>query len=124
MDRALVLKILGKKDSVDLGDMVYNLREITEYLRSLITLKSHITDDIIISTVRQLNNIEKVITQVKENFGTGENIVGYTNSKVYLRGFINELYGNTKGLIQSLKPFNNKDFIYYTNIIIDLALDY
>lgn len=124
MDRALVLKILGKKDSVDLGDMVYNLREITEYLRSLITLREAITEDIISSTVNQLNKIDKTITNIKDNFRNGESIVGYTNSKGYLSEFINDLELNTKGLLKSLEPYNKKNFVYYTNVIIDLVLDY
>ena len=35
MDKILLLKLLGKKDSVDLSDQVYNLREITEELREI-----------------------------------------------------------------------------------------
>lgn len=124
MDKTLVLKILGKKGSVDLGDQVYNLIEITEYLRSLITLKSPISDEVINSTVRQLENVYKVILEIKENFGAGENVIGYTNSKIYLSEFINSLEINIKGLIEAFEPFNRKEFVYYTNTIIDLALDY
>lgn len=124
MDKTLVLKILGKKGSVDLGDQVYNLIEITEHLRSIITLKSPISDEVINMTVKQFENVYKVILEIKENFGTGENVIGYTNSKIYLSEFINKLEVNIKGLIEAFEPFNRKEFVYYTNTIIDLALDY
>lgn len=124
MDKTLVLKILGKKGSVDLGDQVYNLIEITEHLRSFITLKLPINEEAINSTVKQLDSVYKVIVEIKEKFGAGENVIGYTNSKVYLSEFINDLEVNIKGLIEAFEPFNRKEFIYYTNIITDLALDY
>ncbi|MEG1287212.1 MAG: hypothetical protein RSD13_04055 [Clostridium sp.] len=124
MDQELVLKLLGKKDSVDIGDQVYNLIEITEYLSRLITLKLPIDEEIINSISRQLRDIHTIILEIKKNFADGENVIGYTNSKMYLSDFINALDVNTKGLIDSLQPFNNKYFIYYTNIITDLVLDY
>ncbi len=124
MDRTLVLKLLGKKDSVDLGDQVYNLREITEELRELIILNLPINEGIIESTINRLSDIYNIILPIKENFKDDNSIAGYTNSKVYLSQFINDLCVNTNGLIRSCKPFDNKGFIYHTNIIIDLVLVY
>lgn len=124
MDRTLVLKLLGKKDSVDLEDMVYNLREITEELRESIILSLPIKEDEKAQVSRRLNVIYNMLMPIKENFKDGENVQGYTNSKAHLSMFINDLCVNTKGLINSLQPFENKSFIYHTNVIIDLVLDY
>ena len=124
MDRALVLKLLGKKDSVDLDDMVYNLREITEELSESIVLSLPIKEEAITQTVRRLNVIYNILLPIKENFKDGENVQGYTNSKAHMSEFINDLCVNTKGLINALEPFENKAFIYHTNVIIDLVLDY
>ncbi|MBB6623279.1 hypothetical protein [Clostridium gasigenes] len=124
MDRTLVLKLLGKKDSVDLGDQLYNLREITEELRELIILNLPIKEEIIEITIKRLSDIYNIIMPIKENFKDDNSIVGYTNSKVYLSQFINDLCVNIQGLIRSCKPFDNKGFIYHTNIIIDLVLVY
>ena len=124
MDRTLVLKLLGKKNSVDLEDMVYNLREITEELRECIILSLPIDEDTIARTNRRLNVIHKVILTIKDDFAEGNNVPGYTNSKVHLNEFISSLCTHTDGLIKSFQPFDNKVFIYHTNVIIDLVLDY
>lgn len=124
MDRTLVLKLLGKKDSVDLGDQVYNLREITEELREIIVWSLPIDEEVITSTINRLSDIYNIIIHIKKNFQDDNSVPGYTNSKIYLSKFINDLCLNTQGLIKNFKSFDNKGFIYHTNIIIDLVLVY
>lgn len=124
MDKALILKILGKKDSVDLGDMIFNLRDICYNLRDIIDLDLDINNDFILDTKEKLNNIYTVVKAIENNLNSSDNLIGYTNSKNYLLNFITKLCSNLLGLINSFEPLEIKKLIYYNNVMIDVMLIY
>ena len=124
MDKALILKILGKKDSVDLGDMIFNLRNICYNLRDIIDLNLDINNEFILDTKEKLNNIYTVVKAIENNLKSSDNLIGYTNSKNYLLNFITKLCSNLLGLINSFEPLEIKNLIYYNNVIIDVMLIY
>lgn len=124
MDKALILKILGKKDSVDLGDMIFNLRDICYNLRDIIDLDLDINNEFILDTKEKLNNIYTVVKAIENNLNSSDNLIGYTNSKNYLLNFITKLCSNLLGLINSFEPLEIKKLIYYNNVMIDVMLIY
>lgn len=124
MDRVLISKILGKKDSVDLDDQIYNLRDITEPLREIIVFNLPIDEELKTSTIRRLNAINNILIPIKEKLEDENAIQGFTNSKKFLAEFINDLSVNIEGLLGSFEPFDNKKFIYHSNFIMDLVLVY
>ena len=124
MDKTLVLKILGKKDSVDLGDQIYNLRGITEELRKIIILKLDITEAFANRTSKELKDVYDILKLIKDRLEEADNISGYTNSRKFLLKFVNNLCININGIINSINPINVKDLTYYSNTLIDLVLMY
>ena len=124
MDRVLISKILGKKDSVDLDDQIYNLRDITEPLREIIVFNLPIDEELKTSTIRRLKAINNILIPIKEKLEDENIIPGFTNSKKFLAEFINDLSVNIEGLLGSFEPFDNKKFIYHSNFIMDLVLVY
>lgn len=124
MDKTLVLKILGKKDSVDLGDQIYNLRGITEELRKIIILKLDITETFANRTSKELKDVYDILKLIKDRLEEADNISGYTNSRKFLLKFVNNLCININGIINSINPINVKDLTYYSNTLIDLVLMY
>ena len=124
MDKFLLLKILGKKDSVDLGDMIYNLRNICDDIRNLINLNADINNDFISDTNSSLNDIYDIIKNIHNNLKNSDNTSGYTNSRKYLSDFTSRLCSNITELIHSLEVQNIKNITYYNNLIIDLILKY
>ena len=124
MDKALILKILGKKDSVDLGYMIFNLRDICYNLRDIIDLDLDINNEFILDTKEKLNNIYTVVKAIENNLNSSDNLIGYTNSKNYLLNFITKLCSNLLGLINSFEPLEIKKLIYYNNVMIDVMLIY
>ena len=124
MDKTLVLKILGKKDSVDLGDQIYNLRGITEELRKIIILKLDITEAFANRTSKELKDVYDILKLIKDRLEEPDNIIGYTNSRKFLLKFVNNLCININGIINSINPINVKDLTYYSNTLIDLVLMY
>lgn len=123
MDRLLISKIIGKENAVDLNDEIYNLREITEMLRGVIVFKMPIDEKLIARTSVALNNINNVITKIKDNLESDSSTT-YTNSRAYLTKFLNNICINIQGIRESFEPFNNEKFIYHTNTLIDLVLMY
>lgn len=124
MDRGLVLKLLGKKHAVDLEDQVYNLRDITDGLREKIILGLQLEEDYSLSTINRLKTISKILLPIKDALEDENIIPGYTNSKLYLKKFINDIILNIDGIIEALNPFDNKNFIYHTNVLMDKILAY
>lgn len=124
MDKTLVLKILGKKDSVDLGDQIYNLRGITEELRKIIILKLDITEAFANRISKELKDVYDILKLIKDRLEEADNISGYTNSRKFLLKFVNNLCININGIINSINPINVKDLTYYSNTLIDLVLMY
>ncbi|WP_294152642.1 hypothetical protein [uncultured Clostridium sp.] len=124
MDKSLLLKILGKKDSVDFGDMVYNLRKISGQLRDTINMNLPIDNDALPETIKNLNDIYAVLKSINENINHAANTAGYTNSRQYLSQFTSGLCSNIICLINSLETLNIKKITYYNNVIIDLILKY
>lgn len=124
IDRNLILKILGKKDSVDLGDMIFNLRGICYDLRDMINLNSNISDDFSLEIIKNLDSIYDVLKPINEKIKSPDTISGYTNSRNYLSNFTNILCTNIIDLINAIKNLDIQKIIYHNNIIIDLILKY
>lgn len=126
MEKGLILKILGKENSVKLEDQVYNLREITDETRINIASNEEIfRDELYIKRFQhELYKISEVLESIKKNMELPENSIGYTNSRVYLKNYIINMCKNIELLIESLKPCDMKKIIYYNNMIADLVLKY
>lgn len=124
IDKNLLLKILGKKDSVDLGDMIYNLRGICTNLRDMINLNLDITEHFSCDSKKNLLSIYDVIKNINDNLKDLSSSIGFTNSKKYLINFLNNLCCNLLELINSLSASNIADITHYNNILMDLILKY
>lgn len=124
MEKELIMKILGKKDAVDLDDSIYNLRDIGDDLRQVILLNISVDEEFKTRTARRLKAIMKIIAPISERLKDENYIIGYTNSKKYLAKYIDDINKNINEVIDSMEPFNNKNFIFYTNMLIDLILSY
>ena len=124
MNKILILNILGKKDFVDLGDQIYDLRDITESLRKIIILNLEIKDEFVTVTSNRLNNIYSILKPIKSRLEKADHAGNYTNSKKYLLRFINNLCINIDGVINNINPINIKELTRYSNMLIDLLLIY
>lgn len=123
MDKTLVLKLLGKNDSVILEDQVFNLRDILDSIRLSIITDVTINHDDLDKISKRLDAIANTILPMKDKL-EGHSIIGYTNSKLYLAKYINSLISNIEHLKNSINPFNNREFVFYTNTLMDLVLTY
>lgn len=124
MDKQLLLKILGKKDFTDLEDEIFNLRNLTGDLREKIVLNLDIEEDFINDVKSALNKIYLVVNRINTTLENSNTIPGYTNSKKYLKRFVNSLCVNIKNLLTVIDPPYIERVSYYNNIIIDLILSY
>lgn len=124
MDKSLILKILSKKDSVDLDDQIYNLRDITEELSTRLFLGLKIDNEYILEINRRLKAIYNILNPIKIKLRSSDYIVGYTNSKAYLSKFIDDICINIKSIIKNLQFLETKELTYHTNILMDLVLSY
>ncbi len=124
MDKSLLLKILGKKDSVDLGDMIYNTRNICSNLRNVINLNLELDKDSALEKKENLAQIYDVIKAILDNLKNADSSLPYANSRKYLLNFITNLCSNIDNLINSLENLDLKNITYYNNVIIDLILKY
>ena len=121
MDRILVSKLIGKNNAIILEDQIYNLRDILDCFRSSIITKTKIKEsEIFISKNRlsEMNNIiEPMIVVLDE-------LIGYTNSKQYLDKYLKDLSTSILGMVKAIGSKEEKEFVYYTNILMDLVLRY
>lgn len=124
MDRTLVLRLLGKKDAVDLEDQIYNLRDISGLLREHTILDIPVSEENIVNIIRRLNAITKILVPIKEKLEDENIIQGYTNSKKYLAKFVKDILVNTEEVIKNLEVFEHKALIYHNNLLMDLLLVY
>lgn len=124
MDKQLLLKILGKKDFTDLNDEIFNLRNLTMDLRDKIILNSEIKSDFINDIEISLNKIYLVVNRINSSLEYSNTVPGYTNSKKYLRKFVNSICINIKNLQSAMNPVSIEMVTYYNNLLIDLILSY
>lgn len=124
MDKLLLVKILGKKNAFALDEGIYNLMDITEKLRQSIVLGSDIDEKTSLDYIKDLEASYNILKPVKDYIDDPNNIVGLTNSKVYLAKFLKGLCENIIGVMDSLKVSNMKTMIYHANILMDLILTY
>ena len=52
------------------------------------------------------------------------NKIGYTNSREYLKKYLESIYHNIIELIKNLNPFNEKLVIMHNNLLCDFVLKY
>lgn len=125
MDRTLVLKILQKEYFVKLEDSIYNLRELTEEIRDVITYKPELWDDAkCIGNIQyklsdSFNVIDSILQQLDD-----PNALGYTNSRNYLIDYVTKIKLNINDLNSNFSPINDKLIINHNNILMDLILKY
>ena len=124
MDKNLIIKILGKKDAVDLDDSVYNLRDVCDELRNVIILNLSIDEEFEIRNRRRLKAINGIIMPISGKLKDDKCIQGYTNSKKYLLKYTEDMSTYIEGILSSMEPLNISDFTYYTNMLMDLVLVY
>lgn len=124
MDKALLIKVLGKEDSVKLEDQIYNLRDITDEIRmGLISDMSIFTEKFIDRALYELTAINKAVEKIKSNIEDPNNS-GYTNSREYLKKYVNGIYNNIGELKMNLRPFNERLVINHNNLLCDAVLKY
>lgn len=99
MEKELIMKILGKKDAVDLDDSIYNLRDIGDDLRQVILLNISVDEEFKTRTARRLKAIMKIIAPISERLKDENYIIGYTNSKKYLAKYIDDINKNINEVI-------------------------
>lgn len=124
MDKNLIIKILGKKDAVDLDDSVYKLRDICDELRSVIILNIPIDDDFKLRNRRRLKAIDGIVRPISEKLKSDSYIQGYTNSKKYLLKYVENMSEYIDGVLSAMDTLDIKNFTYYTNMLMDLVLVY
>lgn len=124
MDKNLIIKILGKKDAVDLDDSVYKLRDICDELRSVIILNIPIDDDFKLRNRRRLKAIDGIVRPISEKLKSDAYIQGYTNSKKYLLKYVENMSEYIDGVLAAMDALDIKNFTYYTNMLMDLVLVY
>lgn len=124
MDKILIVKILGKKDAVDLDDSVYNLRDVCDELRNIIILNLPIDEEFKARNIRRLKAINGIVKPISEKLKSDDYIQGYTNSKKYLLKYVEDISTYIEGVLSAMEPLNIKDFTYYTNMLMDLVLVY
>ncbi|WP_297519334.1 hypothetical protein [uncultured Clostridium sp.] len=121
MDKILVSKLIGKNNAIILEDQIYNLRDILDSFRgSIITQVKLKQSEIFIAK----NRLSEINTIVEPMIIVLLELVGYTNSKKYLDKYLRELSMSILELIKAIGSKEEKDFIYYTNILMDLVLKY
>lgn len=123
MDRALVSKLLGKNDSIILEDQVFNLRDILDSIRASIITDAIINDSDLEKISIRLNGISKIILPIKSTL-EDDSIIGYTNSKKYLAKYLNDIILNIENLNNVMNPLKKREFVFYTNILMDAVLTY
>lgn len=123
MDRALVSKLLGKNDSIILEDQVFNLRDILDSIRASIITDVIINDSDLEKISIRLKGISEIILPIKSKL-EDESIVGYTNSKKYLAKYLNDIILNIENLNNVMNPLKKREFVFYTNILMDAVLTY
>lgn len=124
MDKNLIIKILGKKDAVDLDDSVYNLRDVCDELRNIIILNLSIDEEFEIRNRRRLKAINGIIMPIWEKLKNDKYIQGYTNSKKYLLKYTEDMSTYIEGILSSMQPLNINELTYNTNMLMDLVLVY
>lgn len=124
MDKTLIMKILGKKDAVDLDDSVYNLRDVCDELRNVIILNLSIDEEFEIRNRRRLKAINGIIMPIWEKLKNDKYIQGYTNSKKYLLKYTEDMSTYIEGILSSMQPLNINELTYNTNMLMDLVLVY
>lgn len=123
MDRDLILRMLGKKDSVDLYDSIYNLRDMGNELRKIIILNL-LNEEELIKYKNEFKNIHNTIKPILDKVKDDNYIKGYTNSKKYLIKYIEDLYKSIDGIINGIERIDIKEIIYHINILMDKVLVY
>lgn len=124
MEKGLLIKVLGKADAVNLEDQIYNLRDITDKIRyGLIGNIDMFDEKFIINALKELEGINEVIKEIKVNVEDPNNI-GYTNSREYLKKYLDGIWNNITELKKNLSPFNEKLVIMHNNLLCDYVLKY
>ncbi|WP_291648059.1 hypothetical protein [Clostridium sp.] len=122
MDRKLIEKIIGKKNYVDLNDVIYMLRDLTSIMRQNIQNNLSFTDEFITEIYIKASKSKVKVDEIIKGLEDDSFILGYTNSKNYLLKYLKDFNNNLEGIINSTKLFNYDELIKYTNSIIDLIL--
>ena len=121
MDRILIEKIIGKKHYVELNDEIFNLRNISYKIRESILFKVDLKDEFIKTASNKINNSNDIIINIIAVL-EGDNIKGYTNSKIYLVKYLRDICRNLEGILNSINKVNYEELLIYTNSLIDLIL--
>lgn len=122
MDKKLIEKIIGKKNYVNLDDEIYILSEIMSVIRDNIQNNLVFTDEIINEVNTKASKSQVIIKEIIEELEEDSFIVGYTNSKIYLLKYLQNINKNLEGIIKSTNPYDYKNLIIYANSLIDLTM--
>lgn len=121
MDKILVSKLIGKNNAIILEDQIYNLRDILDCFRGSIITGEKIRESEIFISKNRLSDMNNIISPMIECL---DKLIGYTNSKQYLEKYLKDLIDNILGLVKAIGSKDEKDFIFFTNTLIDLILRY
>lgn len=124
MDKFLVIKVLGKRDAVALDDEIFNLRNIVSDIQS--TLILNIPIDIPYSTekITKLNMALSPLTCIKSTLEDPNFVKVLYNSTDFLYKYIKSICHNITKVIEHLKTINIERLTHYTNILLDLVMQY
>lgn len=121
MNKDLIIRILGKEQAIKFDDEIFNLREIVQDLRHSIILHLSIED-------KTADDIKKKFISIsitmKLLLKTINNVKGYTNSKNYLKNFIEKICLHIKEISSALNDDDFKNLTYHTNCLADLVFSY
>lgn len=126
MDRTLVKKILGLEYFVKLEDTIYNLREITDDIRDSILFNKDIfyNTEIIDRSNYELNSALQIIKSILSKLENPDLIVGYTNSKEYLKKYVNSISCDIDSIQKAFLAKDEKLLVYHNNMLCDSILRY
>ena len=121
MNKDLLIRILGKENAIKFDDEVYNLRLIVEDLQPFTILKKSLPEDESHDFIEKLIIISITINIISKQLDSVEN---YTNSKNYLKKYIDGIYLHSNEICNALKSKSIEDLTYHRNCLADLVLSY
>ncbi|MGL4849892.1 MAG: hypothetical protein ACRC28_13395 [Clostridium sp.] len=123
MDRNLILKLLDKKNSVILEDSIFYIINILEVVRGKIIKKEELSEESLDKSIQKLREIKSLLLEVLKGLKETK-INGYTNSKLYLEKYLNDILDGIDKLTKDEEKLEKEELIQHINILIDLALKY
>lgn len=121
MNKDLLIRILGKENAIKFDDEIYNLRLMVENLQPFTILKKSPSEEESHNFIEKLMLVSITINILSKKLDSLEN---YTNSKNYLKKYIDGIYLHSNEICNALKSNSIQDLTYHRNCLADLVLSY